>query len=142
MQAVLIGPDDDGIPLVSPNAVYLGRQPRNVVRGALLSCIALCNMSVSESFGIVLLEAWLAGKPVIANKDCSAFHDMAIHEKNAILVKQNELQAAIQRIVLDSKLGQSLAKGGKELVSKFSWTKVTDEFIHLCQEYSSLNIKH
>jgi glycosyltransferase involved in cell wall biosynthesis len=134
LQAVLIGPDDDGIPVDSPNAVYLGRQPRNVVRGALLSCIALCNMSVSESFGIVLLEAWLAGKPVIANKDCSAFHDMAIHEKNAILVKQNELQAAIQRLVLDPQLGQILAKEGKALVSKFSWTKVTDEFVHLCQE--------
>jgi glycosyltransferase involved in cell wall biosynthesis len=55
LQTVLIGPDDDGVVVDSPNAIYLGRQPRNIVRGALMSCLALCNMSDSESFGMLFV---------------------------------------------------------------------------------------
>jgi glycosyltransferase involved in cell wall biosynthesis len=134
LQAVLIGPDDDGIPVDSPNVVYLGRQPRNIVRGALLSCVALCNMSSSESFGIVILEAWLAGKPVIANKNCAAFHDMAVHNQNALLVEQNELADAMRRVCLDPELRERLADEGKKLVEKFEWSNITEEFLDICFE--------
>jgi glycosyltransferase involved in cell wall biosynthesis len=134
LQAVLIGPDDDGIPVDTPNAVYLGRQPRNIVRGALLSCVALCNMSASESFGIVLLEAWLAGKPVIANKNCAAFHDMAVHNQNALLVEQHELAVSIKRVLHEPELRQQLAKAGKNLVENFDWAKVNENFVNICLE--------
>ena len=134
IQAVLIGPDDDGIPVDGPNVVYLGRQPRNIVRGALLSCVGLCNMSSSESFGIVLLEAWLAGKPVIANKNCAAFHDMAVHNQNALLVDHNELADAMRRVYLEPELRDRLADEGKIIVEKFEWSNVTEEFLGICLE--------
>ena len=132
LQVVLIGPDDDGIPVSSPSAVYLGRQPRGVVRGALMSCLALCNMSVSESFGIVLLEAWMAGKPVIANKNCSAFHDMAEDDVNALLVDENGLQGAIRTIAMEPELRQRLAENGGKLVNKFAWGDVCNQFVDIC----------
>lgn len=133
LQAVLIGPDDDGLAVDSPNAVYLGRQPRNVVRGALLSCVALCNMSSSESFGIVLLEAWMAGKPVIANRNCAAFHDMAMDGENALLVDAQGLSAAIASLVQDPDRCVRLAEKGREKVSIFSWQTVCERFVDYCQ---------
>jgi glycosyltransferase involved in cell wall biosynthesis len=136
LQTVLIGPDDDGIPVKSHYAVYLGRQPRNVVRGALMSCVSLVNMSTSESFGIVLLEAWLAGKPVIANKNCAAFHDMAIHEENALLVGELGLGDAIVRILQDPELALALANKGREVARRFDWSKVSAEFIAACANLS------
>lgn len=134
LQTVLIGPDDDGIPLSSPNAVYLGRQPRNVVRGALLSCIGLCNMSSSESFGIVLLEAWLANKPVIANKNCIAFHDLAENDVNAILVTPEDLRKSIKRLYLNSGLRNKLADEGRRKVADYDWSVVSDKFVGYCAE--------
>jgi len=134
LQTVLIGPDDDGIPLDSPNAVYLGRQPRNVVRGALLSCLALCNMSSSESFGIVLLEAWLAGKPVIVNKNCAAFHDMAVDGENALLIGPDRIADAIKPIIAQPDLGGRLAENGKRLVAQFDWKSVAENFVGMCAE--------
>lgn len=141
LQAVLIGPDDDGIPVNSSNVLYLGRQPRNVVRGALMSCLALCNMSSSESFGIVLLEAWLAGKPVIANKNCAAFHDMAVDGENALLVDQDGLADAINRLLLQPELGRQLAMNGKHLVAQFDWESVAGSFVSTCSNLAQTCVK-
>lgn len=139
IQAVLIGPDDDGVVVDSPNAVYLGRQPRNVVRGALLSCLALCNMSSSESFGIVLLEAWLAGKPVIANRNCAAFHDMAVDGENALLVSpEPEMIAdAIRELLAQPDLGSRLAEKGKQQAIRFDWMTVAEDFLAICKEFTN-----
>ena len=134
LQTVLIGPDDDGIPVNKPNAVYLGRQPRHVVRGALMSSVALISMSSSESFGIVLLEAWLAGKPVIANKNCAAFHDMAVHEENALLVDETGLGDAIVRILRDPELAGRLAEHGREVAQRFDWCQVSAGFVGWCAQ--------
>ncbi|MFZ5592645.1 MAG: glycosyltransferase [Bacillota bacterium] len=132
VRVVLIGPDDDGVPVDSPCAVYLGRQPRNVVRGALKSCIALCNMSVSESFGIVLLEAWLAGKPVIANKACAAFNDIAVDNENALLVTEQTLPYAIRQLISDQRLRERLARNGHTAAMRFDWSVVSEQFVQIC----------
>jgi glycosyltransferase involved in cell wall biosynthesis len=74
-------------------------------------------MSSSESFGIVLLEAWMAGKPVIANNSCAAFHDLAIDDHNALLVDDvRSLRQAIKRLLSDQELCDRLAENGKGLL--------------------------
>jgi glycosyltransferase involved in cell wall biosynthesis len=134
LHVVLIGPDDDKVQVNSPNATYLGRQPRSVVRGALMSCIALCNMSTSESFGIVLLEAWLAGKPVIVNNNCAAFHDMAVDGENSLMVSGEELGEAIRDLLSEPKLRNRLSRNGKAIAIKFDWAAVSGIFLEQCRE--------
>jgi glycosyltransferase involved in cell wall biosynthesis len=134
LHVVLIGPDDDGAPVLSSHATYLGKQPRNVVRGALMSCLSLINMSSSESFGIVLLEAWLAGKPVIANNACAAFHDMAVDGVNAILTDSECLGEAITRLIRDPALCATLAANGRGITHDYDWTVIGDRFITTCNE--------
>lgn len=132
LNVVLIGPDDDGVAVDSSVAAYLGRQSRSVVRGALMSCTALVNMSTSESFGIVLLEAWLANKPVVVNRLCAAFHDMAIDEVNALMVDVSELEAAIMRIVVDKELQMKLAGSGRQGALAYDWKEVGARFTSEC----------
>lgn len=132
MHVVLIGPDDDGIPVDSDYATYLGRQPRGVVRGALKACLAVVSMSVSESFGIVLLEAWLAGRPVIVNKACAAFHDLATEGESAIMVDDTTLKDAIIRLRDDPALADSLAGSGRQIAQKYDWAAITRKFVNIC----------
>jgi len=139
LHVVLIGPDDDGVPVNSRHATYLGRQPRQVVRGALQSCLALCNMSASESFGIVLLEAWLAGKPVLVNRHCVAFHDMAVDGENALFVDDETLAEGIARIIDEAELAVQLAMRGKEIVNQFDWGGVCAKFVSACCEIAGIN---
>lgn len=138
IKVVLIGPDDDGELIDSINAMYLGRQPRQVVRGALMSCVALVNMSSSESFGIVLLEAWMAGKPVIANKHCVAFHDMAVDNLNALMVEDTALASSIQILVSDLDKQKMLGLEGKKQVARFRWNLVCEDFVRICLNYVNL----
>jgi glycosyltransferase involved in cell wall biosynthesis len=133
LHVVLIGPDDDGVPVLSRHATYLGKQPRNVVRGALMSCLSLINMSTSESFGIVLLEAWLAGKPVIVNKACAAFHDMATDGVNAILADSAFLDTAITRLIRDPVLCATLAESGRSITRDYDWSVIGDRFTDTCK---------
>jgi glycosyltransferase involved in cell wall biosynthesis len=138
IEVVLIGPDDDGIEVSNSNAKYLGIQPRGVVRGALQSSFALCNMSTSESFGMVILEAWLAEKPVIVNKGCTGFHDLAIHMENAMMVNPEELGSAIKNLYSDPELCKKLAKNGVNIVNKYDWEHVTNDFVEHVLEISKM----
>lgn len=128
LHLVMIGPDDDGAVINSKYVTYLGRQPREVLRGALMKSLTLCNMSSSESFGIVLFEAWLAGKPVVVNQNCMAFQDFAVHEENALLVNKSNLASELTRIVKDERLRDRLANKGKSICDKYSWDSVCYEF--------------
>lgn len=140
INVVLIGPNDDGVVINSKNAVYLDRQPREIVRGALMSCIALVNMSSSESFGIVLLEAWMARVPVIANKNCVAFHDMAYNNTNALLIEESEISSAILKLLCDIELSAVLANSGMHKVYQYDWEIVTTKFVTFCCELSKKGV--
>jgi glycosyltransferase involved in cell wall biosynthesis len=135
---VMIGPDDDNQPVDSPRVSYLGAQPRSVVRGALMSCKALVNMSSSESFGIVLLEAWMAGKPVIVNRACAAFHDLATDNHNALMVDDMlSLKKAITQLLSDQQLCDQLAKNGQEILPDYDWSHVGSLFVKSCNELTT-----
>ena len=129
---VMIGPDDDGVPIDNPRVIYLGRQPDAVVRGALRECQGLINMSRSESFGMVLLEAGLAGKPVLANRDCAAFADLVQDGVNGFLTTRDELPTRMLELLSDQALRHQLGQKGRELALQRDWRNAEDDFVRTC----------
>jgi len=122
---VLIGPDDDGIPITAPHTYYYGAQPRDVVLGALSLALCLTNMSESESFGIVLLEAWLSGTPVIAQRDCMAFAELVLSRENGVLVERSsELAQAIEDYLGDPELAKRHAEIGRKVAKEYAWSEI------------------
>jgi glycosyltransferase involved in cell wall biosynthesis len=97
----------------------------------------LVNMSTSESFGMVLLEAWVAGRPVVANTDCSAFRDLAVHEVNSLLVSAETLGAALERLAADEGLCKKLGDAGRSTASEYSWPNVGNMFFAHCKRLAS-----
>ncbi|MDO8592875.1 MAG: glycosyltransferase family 4 protein [bacterium] len=79
-----------------------------------------------EGFGIVYLEANLAGKPVIAG-DSGGVRDAVIDGVNGLLVNPedtNAIASAIIKLASDSELRQKLGKQGRErAIREFSWGK-------------------
>ena len=124
---VLIGPDEDGQPIDSPHVHAYGTQPRDVVLGALASALCLVNMSESESFGIVLLEAWLAGRPVVAARKCAAFADLVRDGENGFLAESvADVARAIETYLCDEDCAARHARAGRRLAQAFEWRRIAE----------------
>jgi len=120
---VIIGPDEDGAPISEPGVYYYGRLSRNLVLGALAGCIAIVSMSESESFGIVLVEAWMAGKPVIANLRCLSFSELVDDGEDGLLVETvDEVVGAMKFLLANPEKASAMgAAGHDKAFSRYSW---------------------
>jgi glycosyltransferase involved in cell wall biosynthesis len=98
------------------------------VLGALSLAICLVNMSDSESFGIVLLEAWLAGSPVVAQGKCMAFAELVVPGENGFLVESPaQIAAAFEHYLAKPEDAARHARNGKALAKRYSWRDVATE---------------
>ena len=53
-----------------PDILRIGFQPEQTKRDAFAAATLLCQPSLMESFSIVMMEAWLAGTPVLVHAHC------------------------------------------------------------------------
>lgn len=123
---IMIGPDEDAQPIASSNVLYLGRQERGVVLDGYYAADVFAMMSESESFGMVFLEAWMAKKPVIGNRACSAVADLIADGQDGFLCN-DELECAerMAELILDRRLAQRLGESGYEKVmSEYTWEAI------------------
>jgi glycosyltransferase involved in cell wall biosynthesis len=128
LRLVMIGPDEDERRIDASYVSYLGPQPRAVVLGALHECIALANMSQSESFGIVILEAWMAGKPVAVNRNCLAFQELVVSGRDGWLCQGAADLAEAFSAVLDSPVrSMQMGETGRRKASEYSWDRVAEQ---------------
>ena len=83
-----------------------------------------------EGFGIVYLEANLAGKPVIAG-DSGGVRDAVINNINGLLVNPEnaqEIAAVVIKLASDAKLRQDLGSQGKRrVVENFNAKKLVEK---------------
>ena len=103
-------------------------QPDEIVKGALASCSALVNMSESESFGIVLLEAWICKRPVVVNKKCLAFSELVQDRENGYLCDDvNSLSCALIELLADPQQADEIGRNGyMQTAQKFEWKTIAE----------------
>jgi glycosyltransferase involved in cell wall biosynthesis len=138
LRVVMIGPDDDGQAVTEEFVDYLGMVDRNVLRGAYRACSVLANMSRSESFGIVLLEAGLASRAVVANADCAAFVELVSDGKNGYLANRANLADRLAAVLADRSSAKTMGKNGRKMALEYSWDQIGAEFVHHCIEVMSI----
>jgi glycosyltransferase involved in cell wall biosynthesis len=83
-----------------------------------------------EPFGIVVLEALRAGRPVVASARGGA-KEIVRHEQEALLADPldvAQLAGAIGRLLDDRDLARRLAAAGRERVGRFDWSTVADGY--------------
>jgi glycogen(starch) synthase len=82
--------------------------------------------SRSDSFGIVFLEAWFYGKPVVG-ADAGGIPGLVRDGVDGLLVPfgdVKELALSIQKLLLDKELAVELGEAGRERVlAEFTWDK-------------------
>ncbi|MDC5697678.1 glycosyltransferase family 4 protein [Intrasporangium calvum] len=84
-----------------------------------------------EAFGIVALEAWRGGSPLLLTENSGA-RDVVTDGVDAFLVDPTDLTAlgaAIRRVVDDPDTSSVVARNGHMSVQAYSWERVCDDYI-------------
>lgn len=136
LQVAVVGPDGGALASLKNRSrtlgldgsvKFLGLVPNEEKRGLLAGCSFLALPSLYEAQGLVILEAWAQGKPVVASR-VGGVSDMVKEGVNGLLYDYgnvNQLAAAISRLLEDKTLSTSMGAAGKELAqTKYRWTLV------------------
>lgn len=92
--------------------------------------------SRNEPFGIVVLEAWASGKPVIATHGTGA-GEIVWHDVTGLKVFQNPSSIAwgVKSLLSDPHKAKFLGENGREAAEKsFSWDKIADCTLNVYKE--------
>lgn len=109
---------------IERHVTLLGRKenPENIMKNWDL----FVSSSVAETFGIVLLEAYKVGLPVVATK-VGGVQDVVKDGKTGILVEPRSSDAlanAIVKLLEHPALAAKLKRGGQIKVKEFEWKKI------------------
>jgi glycogen synthase len=118
---------------------FTGRLDATAVAHAMANALAVVVPSRMEAFGIVALEAWRSGAPLVMTNRGGApefVHDGV----DAILVDPEDTGAlgdALSRVVADERLRERLVEAGRERVGGFTWARVAHTYEELYTAASS-----
>ncbi len=89
-----------------------------------------------ESFGMVLLEAMAAGKPIVAS-DIAGFRQVIHSGSEGLLVprkSRHQLVAAIKLLLDDPDLRARLGRTGLQTVQQYDWERVINRVLDIYQQ--------
>jgi glycosyltransferase involved in cell wall biosynthesis len=108
---------------------FLGYVPEDELINLYNACDVVCVPSRNEPFGIVVLEAWSAGKPVVVTHSGGP-DEFVWHDVNGLLVYQNPESIAwgLGTVMHDWGHARWMGHNGRVAVeSAFKWDKIGDD---------------
>ena len=93
----------------------------------------------AESFGIVLLEAMAAGKPIVAS-NIEGYNGIVSHGHQGLLFPRRDPQAlaqALDTLIRTPELANRMATAGRETVKQYRWEVVArqvEDYYYACLE--------
>lgn len=117
---------------ISDSVRFLGMVKPSQIPALLAGCEVFVLASRREPFGIAVLEAMAAQKPVVASR-VGGLPEIITHMENGLLVEPESPEAlaeAIQLLLDDPELGRRLADNGYQTVrEKWTWERVVESYI-------------
>jgi phosphatidylinositol alpha-mannosyltransferase len=106
---------------------FLGSVDKDELWTQLHSADVLCAPSLGgESFGMVLIEAFAAGTPVVAS-DIAGYRQVVSHGRDGLLVppaQPLELAEALRALWLDSSRRRAMGEAARERSADYGWPRV------------------
>lgn len=90
----------------------------------------------SESFGIVLLEAMAAGKPIVGT-DIAGYRDVVEHEVDGLLVPPGDTRAladALRFLIEDPQRRETMGLRGRKKARRFDWSGIAGSTVAIYED--------
>jgi glycosyltransferase involved in cell wall biosynthesis len=111
---------------VTGSCMFLGYTPSNVKEEWMNACDMVCLPSRNEPFGIVVLEGWDAGKPVVATEAVSIIKNF--QDGLLAYIQPESIAWCINRLLDDPDEMERLGRAGRErLEREFTWDEIARE---------------
>lgn len=122
---VLIGKGSTPIP-DHPRIFHLGYLSEQEKQDAYAAATVLCQPSVNESFGIVLMEAWLQETPVLVHGKCQVTLEHCRAAQGGLWFQDNfEFREVMDFLLAHPDLAQQMGRNGRGYVdTHYGWDKV------------------
>ena len=117
------------------NTRWLGKIPRDRLRPLFRSCDAVCVPSRNEPFGIVILEAWSAHKPVVATM-IGGPGEFVAHDRTGFSINPNPDSVAwgVGHIFANFEHARKMGESGRREVEKrFTWDIIAKQTVETYQ---------
>jgi len=108
---------------INPFVKFWGKVDQKTKMKLLAKAHLLLHASVKEGWGLVVLEAALAGTPTVAY-NVSGLKDVVIHNVSGIVLLKNspqEMAQSVVRLVNDNNSYQRMRQAGKKWAKSLSW---------------------
>jgi glycosyltransferase involved in cell wall biosynthesis len=137
LDLVLLGHGDVEIPAAIASRVHNpGYVAEELKRSALAGAEMLAQPSARESFSIVLMEAWMAGAPVVVNEYCQVALEHC-RRSNGGLYFSNfvEFEAVVRLLTSDKALARQLAASGRRYVlENYGWDRLIRQLVQFIRD--------
>ena len=113
-----------------PDVVVAGPVDEATKWGALRGATAFVSPSPMEAFSLVVLEAWLAGRPVLVNAACPATTEHVQRSGGGLWFGgYGQFEVAVERLTGDATLADRLAAAGRTYAERtFAWPGLIDRY--------------
>jgi glycosyltransferase involved in cell wall biosynthesis len=122
---------------LAPHILDLGFVSEKDKHEAMAGAIAFCHPSVNESFGIVLLESWLARTPALVHANC-AVNRYHCRKSNGGLwfTAYPEFEEALKLLVENRQLRERMGKAGRDYVLReYNWKTIENKFVSALKQF-------
>jgi glycosyltransferase involved in cell wall biosynthesis len=114
IRMVGVGPDHDRRPFHYAGCEWLGQLTGENLQVAYAACDVFCLMSESESFGMVIPEAWHHGKPVVVNRRCGPSASLVAEGIDGLLAEPGaDLDVRLRDLAQSPELRQRCGEAGR-----------------------------
>jgi glycosyltransferase involved in cell wall biosynthesis len=113
-----------------PDILHVGFLAPDDLHDAYAAAVVLCQPSLLESFSIVLMEAWLAGTPVLVHGDCEVTRYHTLRSNGGLyFTSAAEFAGALDWFFGHPEGRQRMGALGRDYVRReYNWPAVLDRF--------------
>ena len=140
LKLILIGGGKIEIPSdIAKDIIDLGFVDKEDKYDACAASLCLCQPSTHESFSIVIMESWLAGRPVLVHENCDVTRAFAVESNSGLYFRDFlDFEGAVKFLINNPEIADNMGRTGREYVEeRFTWDVITRKYTDFFEEVSN-----